>query len=49
MVANDVVESPAIVAGGGAHEAFAAARLKDWAHTHKSPTTTCNSTITQKH
>ena len=31
MVVKDVVESPSIVAGGGAPEAFAAARLKEWA------------------
>jgi len=31
MVVKDVVENPSIVAGGGAPEAFAAARLKEWA------------------
>ena len=31
MVVKDVIEKPAIVAGGGAPEAFAASLLKDWA------------------
>ena len=31
MVVKDVIEKPAIVAGGGAPEAFAASILKDWA------------------
>ena len=31
MVVKDVIEKPAIVAGGGAPEAFAASMLKDWA------------------
>ncbi|AFS81936.1 thermosome subunit beta [Candidatus Nitrosopumilus sediminis] len=31
MVVKDVIETPAIVAGGGAPEAFAASLLKDWA------------------
>ena len=31
MVVKDVVEKPAIVAGGGAPESYVAARLKDWA------------------
>jgi len=31
MVVKDVIEKPEIVAGGGAPEAFAAARLKEWA------------------
>jgi len=31
MVVKDVIEKPAIVAGGGAPEAYAAAQLKDWA------------------
>ncbi|MFB5615658.1 MAG: thermosome subunit beta [Nitrosopumilus sp.] len=31
MVVKDVIEKPAIVAGGGAPEAFAASVLKDWA------------------
>ena len=31
MVVKDVIETPAIVAGGGAPEAFAASVLKDWA------------------
>lgn len=31
MVAKDVIEKPAIVAGGGAPEAYAAAQLKTWA------------------
>jgi thermosome len=33
MVAKDVLEKPAIVAGGGAPEAYAAARLREWAST----------------
>jgi thermosome len=33
MVTNDVLEKPAIVAGGGAPEAYAAARLREWAST----------------
>ncbi len=32
MVVKDVIEKPAIVAGGGAPEAFAASLLKDWAN-----------------
>ncbi len=31
MVVKDVVEKPAIVAGGGSPEAYLAAKLKDWA------------------
>ena len=31
MVVKDVIEKPAIVAGGGAPEAYAAAQLKEWA------------------
>ncbi|MFB5610970.1 MAG: thermosome subunit beta [Nitrosopumilaceae archaeon] len=31
MVVKDVIEKPAIVAGGGAPEAFIASQLKDWA------------------
>ena len=31
MVTKDVIEKPAIVAGGGAPEAYAAAQLKTWA------------------
>ena len=31
MVVKDVIEKPAIVAGGGAPEAFVATQLKDWA------------------
>ena len=31
MVVKDVIETPAIVAGGGAPEAFAASLLKEWA------------------
>ena len=31
MVVKDVIEKPAIVAGGGAPEAYASTRLKDWA------------------
>lgn len=31
MVVKDVIEKPAIVAGGGSPEAYAATRLKDWA------------------
>jgi len=31
MVVKDVIEKPAIVAGGGAPEAFVAAQLKEWA------------------
>ncbi len=31
MVSKDVLEKPAIVAGGGAPEAYAAARLREWA------------------
>lgn len=31
MVVKDVIEKPAIVAGGGAPEAYVATRLKDWA------------------
>lgn len=31
MVVKDVIEKPAIVAGGGAPEAFAASQLKEWA------------------
>ena len=31
MVVKDVIEKPAIVAGGGAPEAFVASQLKDWA------------------
>jgi thermosome len=33
MVSKDVLEKPAIVAGGGAPEAYAAARLREWAST----------------
>ncbi|MGI0025448.1 MAG: thermosome subunit beta, partial [Nitrososphaera sp.] len=33
MVSKDVIEKPAIVAGGGAPEAYAAARLREWAST----------------
>ena len=33
MVSKDVLEKPAIVAGGGAPEAFAAAKLREWAST----------------
>jgi chaperonin GroEL (HSP60 family) len=32
MVSKDVLEKPAIVAGGGAPEAYAAARLREWAN-----------------
>lgn len=31
MVVKDVIEKPAIVAGGGAPEAYVSSRLKDWA------------------
>ncbi|HEX2557129.1 MAG TPA: thermosome subunit beta, partial [Nitrososphaera sp.] len=33
MVSKDVLEKPAIVAGGGAPEAYAAAKLREWAST----------------
>lgn len=33
MVSKDVVEKPAIVAGGGAPEAYAAAKVREWAST----------------
>lgn len=33
MVSKDVLEKPAIVAGGGAPEAFMAARIREWAST----------------
>ena len=33
MVVKDVMEKPAIVPGGGAPEAYAAARLAEWANT----------------
>jgi archaeal chaperonin len=33
MVSKDVLEKPSIVAGGGAPEAYAAARLREWAST----------------
>lgn len=33
MVVKDVIENPAIVAGGGAPEAFVATQLKEWADT----------------
>ncbi len=33
MVTKDVIEKPAIVAGGGAPEAYAAAKLREWAST----------------
>jgi thermosome len=33
MVTKDVIEKPSIVAGGGAPEAFAAAKLRDWVST----------------
>ncbi|MEM2140642.1 thermosome subunit beta [Nitrososphaera sp.] len=33
MVSKDVLEKPAIVAGGGAPEAYAASKLREWANT----------------
>jgi len=33
MVSKDVLERPVILAGGGAPEAFAAAKVREWAHT----------------
>ena len=33
MVSKDVLERPLILAGGGAPEAFAAAKVREWAHT----------------
>jgi chaperonin GroEL (HSP60 family) len=33
MVSKDVLEKPAIVAGGGAPEAYAASKLREWAST----------------
>jgi thermosome len=33
MVTKDVIEKPAIVAGGGAPEAYAASKLREWAST----------------
>lgn len=33
MVSKDVLEKPAIVAGGGAPEAYAAAKVREWART----------------
>ena len=33
MVVKDVIEKPAIVAGGGSHEAYVATILKEWADT----------------
>ena len=33
MVSKDVLEHPAILPGGGAPEAFAAAKVREWAHT----------------
>ena len=33
MVSKDVLEKPAIVAGGGAPEAYAASKLREWTST----------------
>jgi chaperonin GroEL (HSP60 family) len=33
MVSKDVIEKPAIVAGGGAPEAYAASKVREWANT----------------
>ena len=33
MVSKDVLEHPAILVGGGAPEAFAAGKIREWAHT----------------